>query len=341
MHTRKALVTGCCGFIGSHVTRQLVAAGWSVEGVDDLSNGDLATLSGLEFRTVTEHVLHLYDQNNTGPSIVEEPGSLLVITSDFAAGPILQRVAAGRYDEIFHLAANPRVEYSVKFPALTTHTNVQKTIELMSAAIDKIDRFVFASSSACYGEVSRLPTNENEAEDPTSPYGLQKLVVEQFGEMYNRLYGMDFVALRFFNVYGPGQLGDSPYSTAVAAWCTRLKNGEPLRSDGDGEQTRDMVYVKDVANAMLVAADYPAILGFEMYNVATGTAVSNNQILATLNEQFSELSIAHAPERQGDVKHTLGCINKISEELGWIPQVKFWDGLNQTLRWWELIETDE
>jgi nucleoside-diphosphate-sugar epimerase len=332
------LVTGCCGFIGSHVTRQLVAAGWRVEGVDDLSNGDLASLSGLEFRTVTEHVLHLYDKNTAGPAIVEEPGSLLVITSDFAAGPILQRIAEGRYDVIFHLAANPRVEYSVKFPALTTHTNVQKTIEMMSAAIDKIDRFVFASSSACYGEVKKLPTTENEAEDPTSPYGLQKLVVEQFGEMYNKLYGMDFVALRFFNVYGPGQLGDSPYATAVAAWCTRLKKHEQLRSDGDGEQTRDMVYVEDVASAMLAVADHSSSLGFEMYNVATGAAVSNNKILAVLGTEFPELSITYAPERQGDVKHTLGCINKISAELGWTPQVKFWDGLKQTLRWWELTK---
>ena len=340
MHTRKALVTGCCGFIGSHVTRKLLEAGWDVEGVDDLSNGDLASLDGLEFRTVTEHVLHLYDRSS-GPAIIKEAGNLLVITSDFAAGPILSRVGAGKYDVIFHLAANPRVEYSVKFPALTTHTNVQKTIELMSAAINNIERFVFASSSACYGEVSRLPTGEWEAEDPTSPYGLQKLVVEQFGEMYNRLYGMDFVALRFFNVYGPGQLGDSPYSTAIAAWCTRLKNEESLRSDGDGEQTRDMVYVEDVANAMLTAADHPASIGFGMYNVATGESVSNNQILKHLNEYFSELSIVHAPERPGDVKHTLGCINKIGDDLGWSPQVRFWDGLKRTLQWWELIEADE
>jgi nucleoside-diphosphate-sugar epimerase len=337
VHTRKALVTGCCGFIGSHVTRQLIAAGWDVEGVDDLSNGDLTALEGLEFRTVTEHLLHLYDKEQA-PAIAATPGKLLVITSDFAAGPVLSRVAKSRYDVIFHLAANPRVEFSVKYPALTTHTNVQKTIELMSAAIHNIDRFVFASSSACYGEVSQLPTNEGQAEDPTSPYGLQKLVVEQFGEMYNKLYEMDFVALRFFNVYGPGQLGDSPYSTAIAAWCTRLSKNEPLRSDGDGEQTRDMVYVKDIATAMLVVADHDTPIGFEVYNVATGESVSNNQILATLKEHFSDLAVTNAPERAGDVKHTLACINKIGREIGWSPQVQFWDGLGRTLKWWELIE---
>ncbi len=341
MRTRKALVTGCCGFIGSHVTRQLVKAGWSVEGVDDLSSGDLSSLEGLEFRTVTEHILHVFDQDNQGPSFLQEPGELLIITSDFAAGPILSRVAAAKYDVIFHLAANPRVEYSVKYPALTTHTNVQKTIELMSAAINNIERFVFASSSACYGEVKNLPTTENEADDPTSPYGLQKLVVEQFGEMYNRLYGMDFVALRFFNAYGPGQLGGSPYSTAIAAWCTCLKKRKPLRSDGDGEQTRDMVYVEDIANAMLTVAKHPTPIGFDVYNVATGKSVSNNQILDALHDHVGKLQITHAPERPGDVKHTLGCINKIGDYFQWSPKTQFWDGLKKTLEWWELIESNE
>jgi len=331
---RKALVTGCCGFIGSHVTRQLVNNGWCVEGVDDLSNGDLSALEGLEYRTVTEGMLHLYDEQSSEPA----PGGLLVITGDFASAGILSRVATSSYDVIFHLAANPRVEYSVKYPALTTHTNVQKTIELMSAAINKIERFVFAASSASYGNVETLPTTEEASCTPTSPYGLQKLVIEQFGEMYSKLYGMDFIALRFFNVYGPGQLGDSPYSTAVAAWCTRLKKGEPLRSDGDGEQTRDMVYVEDIASSMITAANHPEKLGYRLYNVATGESVSNNQILETLKRHFSDLTVTHAPERPGDVKHTLGCINKIGKELGWSPRKQFWDGLRDTLQWWELID---
>ena len=334
MRTRKALVTGCCGFIGSHVTRQLIENGWYVEGVDDLSAGDPSTLEGLEFRTVTDGVLHIYDQSAGIPMA----GELLVVTADFASSAILERVTSGKYDVIFHLAANPRVEYSVKFPALTTHTNVQKTVELMSAAINNIDRFVFASSSACYGNVEVLPTPEDCPTEPTSPYGLQKLVIEQFGKMYNDLYGMDFAALRFFNVYGPGQLGDSAYATAVSAWCTRLAKGEPLRSDGDGEQTRDMVYVKDVASAMRAAADYQGDLGFKVYNVATGSSVSNNEILETLEKYFPDMSVTHAPERPGDVKHTLGSIDNITTDLGWSPRKRFWEGLRNTLQWWELIE---
>ena len=334
MRMKRALVTGCCGFIGSHVTKELVEQGWYVEGVDDLSNGDLSALEDVKHRTVTEGMLHLYDEQAGVPLA----GELLVITGDFASAGVLSRVAGGSYDVVFHLAANPRVEYSVKYPALTTHTNVQKTVELMSAAINKIDRFVFAASSAAYGNVETLPTAEDSSCSPTSPYGLQKLVIEQFGEMYAKMYGMDFIALRFFNVYGPGQLGDSPYSTAVAAWCTRLKKGDPLRSDGDGEQTRDMIYVKDVAASMITAANHPDKLGYRLYNVATGESVSNNQILTTLKKYFPDLTVTHAPERPGDVKHTLGCINKIGEELGWSPKKQFWDGLRNTLQWWELID---
>lgn len=334
MYTRKALVTGCCGFIGSHLTKMLVEQGWDVTGVDDLSNGDPSALDKIDIRCIPPALLGAYETQGVDAS------KTLVITGDFAHEYVLVKVAEGEFDVIFHLAANPRVEFSVKNPASTTHTNVQKTIELMTAATGKIDRFVFASSSSSYGNTDQFPTRESSPTNPESPYGLQKLVVEQFGEMYNRLYGMDFVALRFFNVYGPGQRGDSPYSTAIAAWCTRLKKNEPLRSDGDGEQRRDMVYVNDVASAMVTAADHPDSLGYVMYNVATGVAVTNNEILKTLKEYFPEMVINHAPARPGDVKFTLGSIDKINEELGWIPRKEFWAGLRSTLKWWGLLDDE-
>ena len=334
MSFRRALVTGCCGFIGSHLTRMLIKNGWYVEGVDDLSSGDLDTISDLEFRTVHGQLLPQYDAASPGPA----PGGLLVVTDDFASTSILQRIAEKRYDVIFHLAANPRVEYSVKFPALTTNENVQKTIELMSTAIDNIDRFVFASSSACYGNVEQLPTTEDCPSNPTSPYGLQKLVVEAFGRLYSELYGSDFAALRFFNVYGPGQDGASPYSTAISAWCTKLKNNEPLRSDGDGTQSRDLVYVEDVAAAMIATANHSERIGFDVFNVCTGQAFENRQVLSRLGEFFPEALVNHAPERAGDVKHTLGSFQKIQNAIGWSPEVSFWDGLNRTLAWWGLRE---
>ena len=335
MEFKKALVTGCCGFIGAHVTRLLIGEGWYVEGVDDLSNGDLEAISDLKFRAVHEGLFpHLAEVG-----IEESSGGLTVVTGDFASPSMLARVSSGAYDVIFHLAANPRVEFSVKNPALTTHHNVQKTIELMTAARDNIDRFVFASSSACYGNVDLLPTVEGSvADSPTSPYGLQKLVIEQFGKLYSDLYGMDFAALRFFNAYGPGQDGTSPYSTAISAWCTRLSNDEPLRSDGDGRQSRDMVYVEDIAKAMLATAEHPHRIGFDVFNVGNGASFQNIEILRYLTERFQHAEVSHAPERKGDVKHTLASISKIKDKIGWSPEVEFWDGLNRTLNWWGLDE---
>jgi len=335
MGFRKALVTGCCGFIGAHVTRLLINEGWHVEGVDDLSNGDLEAISDLKFRAVHEGLLpHL-----TEAGIKESPGSLIVVTGDFASPSMLSRVSAGSYDVIFHLAANPRVEFSVQNPALTTHHNVQKTVELMTAAKDNIDRFVFASSSACYGNVKSLPTVEGSVVDnPTSPYGLQKLVIEQFGKLYNELYGLDFAALRFFNAYGPGQDGTSPYSTAISAWCTRLAKDNPLRSDGDGRQSRDMVYVEDIAKAMLATAEHPSNIGFDVFNVGNGASFQNIEILEYLTNRFQHAEISYAPERKGDVKHTLASISKIKDKIGWSPEVEFWDGLNRTLEWWGFDE---
>lgn len=333
MSFRRALVTGCCGFIGAHVTRLLVNEGWYVEGVDDLSNGDLDAISDLNFRAVHEGLMQVFKTSEKSPM----SGDLLVVTGDFASPAILERVEDGRYDVVFHLAANPRVEFSVKHPALTTHHNVQKTVELMTACRSNIDRFVFASSSACYGNVDVLPTTEEVPNSPSSPYGLQKLVIEQFGQLYSDLYGLDFAALRFFNAYGPGQDGTSPYSTAISAWCTRLNNGDPLRSDGDGRQTRDMVYVEDIARAMLAVADHPSPLGFDIFNVGNGESFQNREILAYLSDKFPNTKINHAPERPGDVKHTLASIDKIKSAVGWSPKVKFWDGLNRTLEWWRLV----
>jgi nucleoside-diphosphate-sugar epimerase len=329
MSFRKALVTGCCGFIGSHLTRMLVNEGWYVEGVDDLSNGDLSAINDLKFRAVHDALIPFYKSEPAS-------GDLLVMTCDFAAPAVLERVASKHYDVVFHLAANPRVEFSVQNPALTTNENVQKTVELMSAARQCIDRFVFAASSAAYGNGVELPTSEDSQCNPTSPYGLQKLVIEQFGKLYSDLYEMDFAALRFFNVYGPGQDGSSPYSTAISAWCTRLKKGEPLRSDGDGLQSRDLVYVEDVASALVKTANHPEALGFEVFNVGSGEAWSNKDVLDDLTKRFPKAEVNHAPARTGDVKHTLASIDRINDKIGWSPTMKFWDGLEATLRWWEL-----
>ena len=168
----RVLVTGGCGFIGSNLVHQLVGMGWDVDVVDDLSNGLLGNLEGLDTRIVTTDTLHLYEDQFEG----EDEKNTLVICGDFAHENILRRVNSNLYEFVFHLAANPRVEYSVEYPQVTTEINVLKTVELFKACADAdVERVVFSSSSAIYGNVESLPTDENTTCAPESPYGLQKL----------------------------------------------------------------------------------------------------------------------------------------------------------------------
>ena len=324
----RALVTGGCGFIGSNLVKKLVSEGHSVEVVDDLSNGDLANLIGLDIRVVPSSFIPAYEDT------VEE-GKTLVITGDFSSNQVLSRVAEKRYDIVFHLAAVPRVEYSVKNPVSSNEQNVSKTLALMTACIENINRFVFSSSSAIYGDCpGNFPSVENGEFSPSSPYGLQKKIIEDYCSLYHLLYGLDSVCLRYFNVYGPGQLGDSPYSTAVSAWMDKIFSKLPLRSDGDGEQTRDMVYVDDVVSANILAAKSTLKFSGEVFNVGTGESISNNEILEILSNEFT-FEVTNAPERKGDVKHTLADISKVKEKLNFSPKFSFSEGLQKTISWWK------
>lgn len=330
---KKALVTGGCGFIGSNLTVKLVKMGWDVDVVDDLSSGDLGTLDGIDIRVVTPELSLQYEDSG----IIED--KTLVITGDFASPYILSRVADKKYDYVFHLAALPRVQFSVENPALTTDQNVMKTVSLMTACAKNIKRFIFSSSSAIYGNVpDNFPSKESGSYEPSSPYALQKLVVENFCDLFFKLYNLESVCLRYFNVFGPGQPGDSPYSTAVSAWLDKISSGQPLRSDGDGEQTRDIVYIDDIVDANIAAADTTSTMKGNVYNVGTGAAYSNNEVLGLLKNKFGNLEITHAPERPGDVKHTKADVSKIAKELNFQPKWDFISGLNETIKWWELEE---
>ena len=217
----RALVTGGCGFIGSNLVHELVSSGWILDVVDDLSNGLISNLEDIDKRILSVDTLHLYEDQFEE----DDEKNTIVICGDFAHENILARILSGRYDFVFHLAANPRVSYSVEYPQVTTEVNVLKTVELFKACADaNIERVVFSSSSAVYGDVERLPTRETVQGEPQSPYGLQKLQGEQYASLFAKLYSLDIVSLRYFNVYGPRQLGDSPYSTAVSAWCNAIYN---------------------------------------------------------------------------------------------------------------------
>lgn len=328
---KKAFVTGGAGFIGSHLVKSLVDNGWQVTVVDDLSGGKIENLAEkVKFRTVPPALTEQFLSSTT-----LDQDEVLLITGDMVEPAVVYHLQNHGYTHVFHLAANPRVEFSVQYPATSTETNVQKTVELMSAckAIG-LKRFIFASSSAVYGEAKSLPTPENEPKNPRSPYGLHKLVGEQFMQLFSELYEMDFVALRFGNVYGPGSDGASPYSTAIGAWCNKLKNGQPLRSDGDGEQSRDMIYVSDVAEGLRLCAEREQNFVFSAMNLGTCTSVTNNQILQMLQDLVENFEIQQAPVRPGDVRHTLLDIVKVANETGWKANITLEEGLRRTLEWW-------
>ena len=331
---KKALVTGGCGFIGSNLTKELVKQGWQVDIVDDMSNGHLELLEGINFRVLMNGSFYTaYKMQD----LERQQDEVLVIQDDFSDDNILGAIYQGVYDVIFHQAAVPRVSYSVEEPWHTTDVNISKTVRLFEAARGAVRRIVWASSSSVYGgaPLEKLPIKETESKNPKSPYAWQKSAIEDFSKMCWDLYSLDIVCLRYFNVYGPGQYGDSPYSTAVSAWCHAIKNGLECRSDGDGEQSRDMCYIDNVVHANIRAANYAFDFKGGCYNVACGDRVSNNEILQHFKDRFGErVKVKNAPERPGDVKHTQADIAKIYKDIGYTVQKRFWEGLEETIKWW-------
>ena len=325
----KALVTGGCGFIGSTLVNRLVAEGDLVDIIDDLSNGDPKNLD-CEFNAVPPALLSRYPKR-------ANKGTALLITGDFADREILSRIKSGCYDVVYHLAANPRVSYSVEKPVESNETNLHKSLAIFKVAADSNTRVVFSSSSAIYGQPKSLPTTEEDKKSPESPYGLQKLLCEQYLDLFVKLYDLDVISLRYFNVYGPKALGSSPYATAIAAWCNAVYDDRPLRSDGDGEQTRDMIYVDDVVQANFLAGRHKAKLNSEKVNICTGVSYSNNQILEFVSQHIGELNITTAPAREGDVDHTNGSFTKAQDVLGFTANTDLATGLYKTLKWWGLI----
>lgn len=301
----KVLITGAAGFIGSNLVKRCLDEGWQVDAVDDMSNGHLEFV----------------------------PRKQRVIVDDFASDDVLACVRYDNYDVIFHLAAIPRVSYSVEHPFETQLINSCRTVRLVTAARDHCKRVIFASSSSVYGGAKVLPTPETTPKDPKSPYALQKSHVEDYLKMYYDLYKLDSACLRFFNVFGPNQLGDSPYATAISAWMTAILKGKSMRSDGDGTQSRDMCYVDNVTDACVKAATAEGNLRGRCYNIACGARTTNNEILGFLMERYPKATKVDALWRPGDVMHTQADIKRAHDELKYVPLVTFWEGLDKTVAW--------
>lgn len=236
---------------------------------------------------------------------------------------ILHCLPDDKFDYVFHLAAQPRVEFSVKYPSYTMKQNVLVTSTLLEWAKDHgVKRVIFSSSSAING------SGEDE---PKSPYGLQKLMSEMECKLFSELYELDTVCLRYFNAYSEDQPFGGAYSTAICAWMEMIRQGKPLRMDGDGEQTRDLVHVEDIVLANIYAMQSTTQFNGKVYSVGSGTSVSMNYIRNYINS-IHDVEWIDAPPRKGDVRHTLADISAIKKDLGFKPTVSIQEGLKRCFK---------
>jgi nucleoside-diphosphate-sugar epimerase len=303
------LVTGGAGFIGSHLVEELARRGERVRVVDDFSTGKRANLA---------HV--------SGFELME---------GDLAEPAVAARAVVG-CDYVLHQAAIPSVPRSVKDPVRSNRANIDATLNLLVAARDAgVRRIVFAGSSSVYGDTPTLPKREDMPTRPLSPYALQKLVGEQYLQMFTRLYGIETVTTRYFNVFGPRQDPSSPYSGVISLFIKALVEGVPPIVHGDGGQTRDFTYVANVIDGVLRAAEAPGANGRVM-NVAAGGRVSLNELLRTL-ERILQVRTApvYGPPRPGDVRDSQADITQAGEVLGYEPTVGFEEGLRRTVEWFK------
>lgn len=304
--SRTALVTGGAGFIGSHLVDRLLETGWRVRLLDDFSSGREANLAHLD-------------------------GSAELLRGDLRDRALLERALAG-VEVVFHQGAVPSVPRSVAEPERTHSVNATGTLGVLEASrAAGVRRVVFASSSSAYGDTPVLPKIESMPPCPLSPYALQKYAGERYCQLYHRLYGLETVALRYFNVYGPRQNPNSEYAAVIPRFATACLAGRAPVVFGDGEQTRDFTFVADAVAANLLAADAPRAAG-EVVNVAGGRRVSLNQLLAEIRDLTgAAVAPRHEPARPGDVRDSLADLGRARELLGYAPRVDLRTGLARTI----------
>lgn len=307
----RVLITGVAGFIGSSLARALLLEGATVRGLDNFSSGKMQNLEGIN------------DQ-------VE------LIRADLVDTDAVQ-AACRDCDYIFHQAAVPSVPISVQDPVGTTRPNLDGTLCVLEAARKAgVKRLMYAASSAAYGESPELPKHERMMPEPISPYAVQKLAGEHFIASYARCYGLDAVALRYFNIFGPRQDPSSPYSGVLAIFITKMLAGEMPAIYGDGSTSRDFTYIDNVVGANLRVAKTSANVAGRVFNIATGKST-------TLLQAFEEIKrvtgysgdVSFRPEREGDIKHSLADISLARSTFGYEVVTNFTEGLEQTIEWYK------
>ena len=292
----KALVTGGAGFIGSHLVDALIERGDRVIVIDNLSTGKRENVNPkAEF-----HELDIRNFND--------------ISSLFKG-----------IDDVFHLAARPRVPFSVEHPYESHVNNALGTLNVLIASRDaKIKRFIYTSSSSVYGDQKKLPLKENMVPKPKSPYALQKFIGEEYCRLFYELYGLSSVSLRYFNVYGPRMPFEGAYALVIGIFLRQKKANEPLTIYGDGEQTRDFTHVKDIVSANILAAQSDKVGRGEVINIGSGKNCSINTIAKLIGGKT-----VMRPVRPGDARHTLADNARAKKLIGWRPEVDIKDGIEE------------
>jgi nucleoside-diphosphate-sugar epimerase len=307
----KYLITGVAGFIGSCLARAVLAQGEEVRGIDNLSTGKRDNLI-----EIANHI-------------------------DFCEADLLDLEATAKacqgVDYVLHQAAVPSVPKSVVDPLASNRANVDATVSLLVAARNaKVKRVMYAASSSAYGDTPTLPKREDMTPNPISPYAVAKLASEYYMISFYRCYGLETVCLRYFNIFGPRQDPTSPYSGVLAKFITQMLKGEQPVIFGDGRQSRDFTYVDNAVAANLLACKAPAneVAG-RVFNVATGKRSDLNETFRILKKLIGYSGEArYAPERAGDVKHSLADLSRAEKHFGYRPAVDFEEGLRRTIEWY-------
>lgn len=310
MEILSALVTGGAGFIGSHLVHTLVSDGVKVRVLDNFSTGNRSRLDPI----MSELEIREGD--------IRDPATCLKACKGVSV--------------VFHLAAYISAPGSVADPALADSINITGSLNMLLAARDSgVERFILSSSSAVYGDTPVIPTHEAVTPKPLSPYGVEKLYAENMCHVFYELFELKTIVLRYFNVYGPGQNPESEYAAVIPKFISRILSGNAPIIFGDGSQTRDFLYVKDVVHANLLAATTEIPFG-EPYNIAGGKAISMNELAnQILYSMGSNLKTEYAPPRKGDILHSTADITKATSRLGYQPQHDLATGLAETIRYFQ------